>query len=543
MSNRRHSKHLRSTVTAPAPVVSLRSLRETGPATVLEDGRTVRVRVVGWDSPQEVTDDGRTTYLEQFERGGLLPGDGTVLAEMEHGGQIIGRLSGTDVAEDGLYADVRVADTATGRDTLALIDEGLLSVSAEFEDTPTTAADGELVTRSSARLTRLAFTHVPQHQTAAVLGRRSHPQETPPMEDDENTAEQTLEDAAPDTTPEIETVQRSAPARRPSPSLRTATDVTEVQTRFRSFGEFVHAAATGQIPKAERERYYRALSSATTSDTAGLVRTQWLNDVIDLIRPSMPTVAAFSQAPLPDKGFTVSQPTVTTRPTVAAQAAQGDAISSQKAVIGTTSWTVGTYAGGQGMSMQAILRTEPDYLTEVMRLHVVELALEIEEAVVAAVLAAADDVHTAVELSNTAVDYQDAFVDAAALILGSAGIQRLPDVAVLNVPMWVLLAKAKDTTGRPLFPGLSPTNPQGTLELTSTTGELRSLRYYVSPKMATANAKAVVGVAEAFRTMLGPIQTMQNDVPETLTQEHAVFQFAAFGKVDARGLALIQNAS
>jgi hypothetical protein len=234
---------------------------------------------------------------------------------------------------------------------------------------------------------------------------------------------------------------------------------------------------------------------------------------------------------------------VTTRPTVAKQAAQGDGISTQKAVIGATSWTVDTYAGGQGMSMQTILRSEPDYLTEVMRLHTVEMALELEEAVVASVLAAADDVHTAVELSNTAIEYQDAFIDAAALILGSAGIQQLPTVAVLNVPMWVLLGKAKDSTGRPLFPGLNPMNPQGSFDITQGTGEVRSLRYFVSPKMATANAKAVVGVPDAFRTMIGPIQTMQNDVPETLTQEHAVFQFAAFGKVDARGLALIQNAS
>lgn len=535
-----------------------RALQAAGaPSLVDGDGRTVRVRLVSWGVPSSVTDDGgRTWYRESFARGGLqAPPDvhDVVMAARDgHHREPVGRIVATEDLDDGLYADVRMVATARADELLALIDEQLLSVSAEFDDDPTPARAGEHVQRTTAVLTGLAFTHLPQHTTAAVIGRRSHEETT--MEDtiddptavDPTTDDPTPAPAAPvEHTRSLEPTPATAPARRPSPTLphRTAELVTEVQTRFRSFGEFVRAAALGEVTRQERDRYYRALSSATTTDTSGLIQTQWIRDVIDLIRPAMPTVQAFEQRPLPDQGLTISQPTVTTRPTIAKQAAQGDAISSQKAVIGSTSWTVDTFAGGQGMSFQSILRTDPAYLAEVMRLHTVEMALEIEEAVVAGVLAAADDVHTAVELSNTATEYQDAFIDAAALILGSAGIQRLPTLAVLNVPMWVLLGKAKDSAGRPLFPGLSPLNPQGSFQLTDGTGEVRSLRYFVSPKMATTNAKAVVGVPEAYRTMMGPIQTIQNDVPETLTQEHAVFQFVAHGKVDARGLALIQNAS
>jgi uncharacterized protein len=535
-----------------------RSLQAAGAPTVTGDGRTVTVRLVAWDHPSTVTDDGgRTWYHEQFARGGLQAppdvADVILPASAEHHAEKVGRIIATDDRPDGLYAEVRMADTVKARDQLALIDEGLLSVSVEFDDDPTPAGHGDHVTRTAAVLTGLAFTDLPQHTSAAVIGRRSH-KDTTSMDNDstDHTAEPTAPAAAvpttePATEPATTEHTRSMPATRPdpTPAHRQPAPATApaLGSRFRSFGEFVRAAATGDINRTERETFYRALAAADTSDTAGLIRVQWLSEIIDLIQPAMPTVAAFSQRPLPDKGLVVSQPTVTTRPTAAKQAAQLDAISSTAAVIGSTSWDVFTFGGGQAMSLQTILRTEPEYLTEVMRLHAVEMALAIETAVVAAVLAAADDVHTAVELSNTAVDYQDAFVDAAALVLGAAGIQQLPSVAVLNVPMWVKLAKAKDTTGRPLFPSMSPTNPQGTLELTSASGEIRSLRYFVSPKMATTNAKAVVGVPEAFRTMLGPVQTLQADVPETLSQEHAIYQFAAYGKVDARGLVLIQDAS
>ena len=37
------------------------------------DGRTVTVRVVSWNTPYRVTDDGRLFYREQFDVDGLTP--------------------------------------------------------------------------------------------------------------------------------------------------------------------------------------------------------------------------------------------------------------------------------------------------------------------------------------------------------------------------------------------------------------------------------------------------------------------------------------
>ena len=537
-----------------------RSRLAAAPPHVEGDGRTVVVRLTAWDTPEDVTDDGgRTWYRERFARGSIRLPVGISPGVREHGGPTVGRVVALDDDGTGPVATIRVADTADGRDVLALVDEEALSVSMEFdEDEPFgPISAGAEVEHTDVVLAAVAFTDQPQHTHAAVLARRSHRKDPTMDEDQDQTTDtgdagddQTTDTgdagAGDDTTTRERSTRRTTP--RPvagPPRAGAGNDARRraVVGRFRSFGEFALAAANGTLEVEERQRYYRALQYADTADTTGLVQTQWIAEVIDLVRAATPTVQAFSQRPLPDKGFTVSQPTVSQRPTVGKQAAQGDAISSQEVRIVPTSWTVETYGGGQGMSVQALLRTDPSYLDEVMRLYAIEMGLQLETDVVAAVLAAADDVHAAVELPNTAVDFQDAFVDASALILGSAGLGRMGEVAVLNIPMWVKLAKAKDSTGRPLFPGVSMTNPQGSMDLTTTTGEVRSLQWFVAPKMATTRAKAVVGIRDAFRTMIGAPQTLQADVPSTLQHERAVFQFAAFGKVDARGLVLIDDAA
>jgi hypothetical protein len=519
------------------------------PTRVAGDGRTVRVRLVAWDSPSRVTDDGHTWYREAFQRGGLAPADGTVVPVFDdHGGDPVGRLVGHELADDGLYAELRLSHTTRGDELLALVDDELLSVSAEFDDDPTPAQADELVVRDDAVLTGVALTAYPQHTTAAVLGRRSH--RGAPMPDtleptiDEPTVDAPTTDPAPEPEPHLRSTP--APARRPDPSPHR-TPAPTAGTRFRSFGEFVLEAARGRIDLEERQRYFRALSAATTADIAGLLQIQWINEVIDLIRPSMPTVQAFAQRPLPESGLTINRPIVTQRPTIGKQTTQNAAvgsggITSQKVTIGTASWTVDTYGGGQEMSMQTLLRSDPSYLDQVMRLYAVEMARKLETDVVAAVVAAADDVNTsAIELPNTDATLQNAFIDAADVILGA--IDRLPTIAVINRKMWVKLAKAVDSSNRPLFPGVSLFNPVGSLDLGRLDGEVRSLRFFVAPKMANVREQAVVGVPEAFETMLGPVQTLQNDVPETLTHQHAVFQFAAFGKVDASGLCFIDNAA
>ncbi len=114
------------------------STSEVAPETS-SDGRSVTVRLVPWNTVQEVAD-GRTRYSETFARGGLRAPTGLipVYVEREHDGPVVGVLDDElDDREDGLYGTIRLSRSAAGSDTLADIEERILRyVSVDFYDSP-----------------------------------------------------------------------------------------------------------------------------------------------------------------------------------------------------------------------------------------------------------------------------------------------------------------------------------------------------------------------------------------------------------------------
>lgn len=528
------------------------------------DGRIVRIRLCMWDTPADVIDPRLPPYREQFARGGLLgpdPAPGQQLANVDHAGQRIGRIVSTENQVDGLYADVLISASAAGNDLLADIDAGILqAVSAEFEDDLVPTRRGELLTRTRAVLTGVAFTDRlrPQRPDAAIVGRRGteeinaaalgvqaaldtlhtaiagdQPQPTPPP------GETPMETEAVTET-ETETVETQvAPVvplqrARPEPSLAVIPATRRTTTRFRSYGHFAHEVALGgRVTPEERLAFQRAFVVADAADVTGLQPQAWMSDIVDLRKGVSPTVQAFSQRPLPAIGETINQPKVTQTPLIDKQIAQGAAIVSREVRITPVPLTVDTYAGGQGMTLQTMQRSTPDYLTEVMRLHTKEMMIDLNKDVVAGVLLAADDVNAPIVM--TAAAEEDAFIDAIAVILGLTF--EMASVAVLSIAMWKRLGKLRDGANRPRFVGLNGVNPSGSFDLATTDGEIKSLRYYVDPMMV--GDVAVVAMPDAYRTLIGPQQSLASDDPETLTHRAAVYCFAAHGVIDASGLVRI----
>lgn len=551
------------------------------------DGRTVLVRLVKYGVNAEVTDDGgRSYYTERFAPGSVRAEIGSlVYREIPRSGdphfdrpKLVGKISGFRSTGDGAYAEVRISTSTDGNDLLADLDEEMIRhVSMEF-DAPTlpkagTRAAGPIV-HTEAVVYGLLFTNVPQSPGADVLGRRSTPGETTMAEtpvagpfkgtidgniDGAITTPDPVEPVDPNAAPPDPNAGRAAPqlvsgAQRAVPSLSPAGAGRQfapmATLRYRSFGEFAHAAALGQATDEERAivhaalhvaaqtRGYRALGIADTGDVTGLLQTSWINEILELVRAYTPTINSFASRPLPDDGLTIAHPVVTTRPTVVKQTADGAAISSTPAVIAPVNMTVNTYGGGQGLTIATIRRTTPSYLEQVMRLYAIEMARAAELDVAAGVWATSDDTNAVVDLNVAAdTDINTAFVSACLPFLNNLG--RLPEFALINVPLWQRMANAKDTTNRPLFPGVSPVNPIGTLSLTDPNGDVRGLTFHVAPGLGdggTGEQRAVVAVPEAYETMFGNISTMEADDPETLTHELAVFEFGAHGKIDAAGM-------
>lgn len=570
----------------------------------LGDGRTISVRVVSWGTDYRVTDDGQHYYDEQYAPGGLNMRPGAELvATSEHDARLlppgvtprsqhygaqgvsVGRIAATHVRTDGLYADVRLFDSIDGDGFLAYVrslgDRRPLYVSPEFDDEVHDTSSGRIV-RTNAELTGLAFTLTPQYGDARVLAVRSQPNPTPGGQptmkrrrnpdgtyvviddagnelgaiDDEPGQEPAGEPAS-EPAPEPAAQEpamagaRSQP-RRQAPRPGAAAGPAR-SSHFRSMGHYAQAVALGQLggPDDERrQRFARALATATTADAAGLLPEQWMTEVIDLYRTLTPAVQAFRQRTLPDTGLVVNQPVVTQRPIVNQVSTEltdlGTGSASQKAIIGNASWDVETYGGGLNVSLQAIMRTEPGYLDELYRLWVREMALDINGDVCANLVLAADSgedgVNDPLEYT-TAAAFDELVVDASAVFLDT--MHRPAEVVLLSVDLWKALAKAKDSDGHHLYPSVNPMNRSGRMDAVDTEGNIIGVTWYVEPGLGGVGdgVQAIIGVRDAYMTATSPMGTLAADVPTSLSRDQAVYQFAAFGATDATGLVLVEDAS
>jgi len=508
------------------------------------DGRTVTVRLVPWDTVQEVSD-GRGRYTETFVRGGLRAPGGPipVYVEREHDGPVVGVLEDElDDRPDGLYGRIRLSRSSHGTDTLADIEEKILRyVSVDFYDTPV-APGTDHVVRSAAVLRRVAFTLLPQHD-APVLSVRSHTPHTKEV-DPEMTSNETPADIDAETAADEPDAVEPAPvlSSRSVPVIRPAAPVEPVTgPRFDSFGHYVRAVALGTVDVADRDTFQRALADVTSVQTPGLLREGWINDVIDIGRTLAPTVNNWRRRPLPATEWSVSQPVVGTRPTVAKQTAEKTAIESTAPTIDVAQWPINTYAGGNDVSVQALTRGTPDLMDELMRLYRRELAHTVNAAAVAALNAAAAEGVS----GNAALTYTDAagfdglIINASAAFLAS--LRRPADLMALSVELWQDLAAARDDAGRPLYPTVNPMNASGQITGQTIDGQIVAVPWYVEPDLG-AGKKAVVGVSDAFLSQLGPVNTMSVDVPSKLGRDVAIYQEAAFGATDPAGLIQIVTA-
>lgn len=297
--------------------------------------------------------------------------------------------------------------------------------------------------------------------------------------------------------------------------------------RYPTFGHFALEAAQGRVPEPYLERIQAAWTDELTSDVPGLIPENWVREVVDLMGTVSGTVDLFSSRPLPDSGNTFHVPVLTQGPDVGLQPGEKQEIPSRKVLIGDMPVTLATYAGGQDVALQVILRSDPSYLDELMRLYVREMALQINMAAGTALIAGAT-----VTSPLSAADINGSIIDAA-VILGQATFS-FPQVFLMGANVWAAIGKATDDAGRPLFPTYSPMNPVGSFNLTDGAGTVRDLGWAVDWSIDPNTA--ILGLRDAFRTWRGPMQTLTADVPRLIGRDVAVFEFVAMGVMDARGL-------
>jgi HK97 family phage major capsid protein len=498
--------------------------------------REIEVRLLPWDTTIETSQG-----PEQFARGateGTAP-DGVLLMGLDHEAHIglgqngqpkltrrpAGRSTAVWEADDGPHVAFRVARTQAGDEILALAEDRIYrGVSIEFSEVP---GGTSVINRNGRRvrvhkrvaLTGASMSYRPAYgEQAAILAVRSHDSEGAPMADQEapvagandavltevrsmfakleerDTARQIVQDKL------AERVERTEEQFRSNVTIPALAPTKPLPSK----GEWIQAVVKLMTGERIAESQMRELDEIITSDNAGVVPTAFLTELIGVIDARRPFLSTTRRLDTPPSGMTISVPVINQRPTVGIQVAEKDEVSSQKTLIGTTTFDAVTIAGAGDLSIQIIKRSSPSFLNLWVELLAEAYAIESEDVAIQALFNAIGGVG-----SGTALNPEDMNLGAA-FVTSFDAIRRPPDTIWLSTQAVGEFIDAKaSTTNQPLYPGLaaSATVAGGI------TGVISGLRPVHVPTLDAHGAYAIVGPSSGFAWAEDGTYTLQVDVP------------------------------
>lgn len=442
------------------------------------DGRTVRIRMVRWDTPAR-TPEG---YVEAFTRGAFAGVDPTrvTIESSRHGGALVGRGVSIEELDDAGYLDARIARTAAGDELLTLIDEGVLrAASVVAAPLPgRTRQQGDVIYRDGVDLWRVAIVERGVHAGAGVVAVRAAVPGgfgmdgiTPAMPD------------APAAMPPVQVDADAAIARALQPLL------AQLDSHDQRLAQLVTAAAvpSGRQPYAGEDAgglgelllrawdgdgggdlIRRALvDQVLNPDNLALARPAWITEAVGIVNTGRPTITAFGGArALPPSGMRIEWPELVPLPAraIALQTAEKTEVISRKVSFTSKGTDLATYAGASDISIQLLRRSSPSYRELYARVMLAEYARVTESVFAAAVKAGA----TGSIVYDPATD-TDGKKFSAMLFAASVKVQRATgapaSVAVVAEDVFVKLGGI-----------LLPVNPQNAVG----TGNARGLNLVVS---------------------------------------------------------------
>jgi len=259
----------------------------------------------------------------------------------------------------------------------------------------------------------------------------------------------------------------------------------------------------------ESARFTRALADVTTAGTPGLVPPQVTGDVLGMWLANRPSVDAMRKPTLPPVGMKVQRPHISQHTTVGPHTEKGP-VASQAFALDLAEIPLASYAGAVDVSWELANRSAPAALDLIFQDLVAVYARKSNEGAWGGVAA---NVTQAVTWDGTAATFAKAISDAAVMAATNGEEQLFPDTVWMGLETYGLVASLTDSSGRPLFPDLGPSNALGTADAQGNISTVRGLRPVVDP-FITRNT-FVLGparLAEFYETPGAPVQLSVVDV-------------------------------
>lgn len=398
-----------------AALLEAPALHTAGRATVIDTGdRTLTARVVPWNVPARVTDDGRNFYTETWLPGSLAPTDRVVLYDghVPGGGgagrlnmdrQPIGLATGFRSEADGLYATLTLFGSSRGVDVYETA-RGLGYVDVSLEADVPIGGTGAVARTAAApcALTGLAVVLPPGNGAfpgafATAARAQRDPETDPPEDDDDDDTDPPTPppDGGPDATPAagraaIAELVRAEVARMAITGQRDRSAAAGPFARFASFGQMLEAARSGrreanaEVSRAFSTAYRahvdrlrltrlvgRALADQLPAENPGVMPPTWLTEVFGIVDEGRPAITALGgPRSAGDSGMDIYWPYYDgdLHTIVGEQVAPKTPIVSVKVSFERGQATLRTFAGGSDVAYQLQRRSSPAYMSQYDRI-------------------------------------------------------------------------------------------------------------------------------------------------------------------------------
>lgn len=406
-----------------------------------------------------------------FDADTVVAGD-PVPVTIDHGKGSLERigLATPEKRADGLYASLKISDTAAGRDALTLMGDGVLTDVSAGVERETGALDHIAVVPTGA---------FGEHgsKVLSVLSK-----EGSEMGDEKETVEPTPE--LTELSTEVEGL-RALVAELSLPGSKK-----ETAREFDNKREFILTmfdASRGDAAALKKIDEY-ALADDTTTTAAGVVPDHLSSEVLEIVDTSRPYIDTLHKDDIGSAGMTVDYPRVTQGPVVDVQATEKTEVASQAMTIGISAVPLVTYAGASDVARQLIERSQPSFVDILFRHYANAYSQKTDTDAVAAGVAFAGDTAILADLGADAALTFAAVNDANTAII--AAVRKPATHWCLAADRWAQLNSLVDADGRPLlvYDPNGPSNAQGQSQINTMVAQYHGLVAYLDPNAATGTA-------------------------------------------------------
>lgn len=503
------------------------------------DGRTVEGIAVPFDQVIEYWGE-----KETFDRDCIFEGLENAKLCYQHG-ELIGKITHAEPRSEGLFIQARIADTATGRDVVSLLNDGALdSFSVGFVPVKSERSD-DVTHYKNVRLMEASIVSWPAYDQAKITDHRNQPQGK------ENTMNEEilkkLEEQAQERGAQVDNLialTRSMQAKLDTPQA-TAVDPLE---RYESFGSFVKNIYSGD--EQARNDYMNLLNRSLT-DAGKLAdadsQPQWVADHIRLVQSSRTVTNLVTHAALPAQGMKLDYLKLKSDATVVSKITEGQDLPFGKIELEDASAQVETFGGYTTVSRHVIDRATTPYLDTLLRAMALAYAKNTENGTRTALYEAIKAIQDSEKITSgkalsamQVADWISVIVDAAE-ILDERSIAGVTLGVSKDVFTQLAMLSVSD---RPLMDiSGHGTTQVGSLNLTGVTGELMNYPVQLMPK---ADAGTATFISKDSVTMWesanAPFQ-LQADRVIDLGRDMSLYGYAAFGVTNPDGLLPIKFAA